>query len=217
VAKADLGAADVEAVKKGAANLQRHVSNLRQFGLNPVIAINNFPADTEDEVKAVHGVCEDLGVKAVLARHWAEGGAGATDLASAVMESLETNEQDIKLLYPDEMPLVDKVRTVAQKFYGAADIALDGKAARSFKEYEAMGFGNLPICIAKTQYSFSSDPKSLGAPEGHVLPVREARLSAGAGFVVAVCGDIMTMPGLPRAPAALNIHLDTDGEIVGLS
>jgi formate--tetrahydrofolate ligase len=153
----------------------------------------------------------------VLATHWAEGGAGAEPLAAAVMEALEGPKPTVTPLYADELPLAEKVRTVATSLYGAADIAVSDAAARSFAEFEQLGYGHLPVCIAKTQYSFSADPKAMGAPSGHVLPVREARLSAGAGFVVAICGDVMTMPGLPRRPAALDIGLDAAGRIVGLS
>jgi formate--tetrahydrofolate ligase len=217
VAKSALGVPDTDAVRRGAANLARHIRNLARFGLTPVVAINHFATDTAEELDVVRGVCADLGVKAVLATHWAEGGAGAEPLAAAVMEALEGPTPTVTPLYADELPLADKVRTVATSLYGAADIAPSDAAARSFKEFEAMGFGHLPVCIAKTQYSFSADPKAVGAPRGHVLPVREARLAAGAGFVVAVCGDVMTMPGLPRRPAALDIGLDDAGRVVGLS
>jgi len=216
-AKSGLDAPDPEAVRRGAANLRRHIANLQQFGLSPIVAINHFVKDTEAEVAVVRELCADMGAEAVLAMHWAEGGQGAADLARAVMAALEQPAPEVELLYPDEMGLADKVRTVATRLYGAADISVSDAAKRSFAEFEALGYGHLPVCIAKTQYSFSADPALLGAPEGHVLPVREARLSAGAGFVVAVCGDIMTMPGLPRRPAALEIGLDADGRIKGLS
>ncbi len=217
VAKPDLSAANPKAVRDGAANLARHIANLGRFGLKPVVAINHFSGDTDDELAVVQEICAEAGVRAVLARHWAQGGAGAADLARAVMEQMKQGSPEVTLLYPDDMPLQDKIRTVAREIYGASDIAVADAAARALGEFEDMGFGHLPVCIAKTQYSFSADAGRLGAPEGHVLPVREARLSAGAGFVVAVCGDIMTMPGLPRQPAALGIGLDADGQIVGLS
>lgn len=217
VPKDALKTPDPEAVRRGATNLARHIGNLGQFGLSPVVSINDFAGDTEEERQVVFDLCAELGVTAVLARHWAEGGAGAEDLARAVKAKLDGPKPVIELMYPDAAPLADKIRAVATRLYGAADIALEGPAARALKEFEALGHGHLPVCIAKTQYSFSADPTELGAPSGHVLPVREARLSAGAGFVVAICGDIMTMPGLPRRPAALSIGLDADGQIVGLS
>ena len=217
VAKRDLGAPDAAAVERGAANLQRHIRNLQQYGLAPVVAINHFVADTDEEVSVVERLCKDFGVRAAVSRHWAEGGAGARTLAVAVKEQLDASPDEKKLLYPDEMPLAEKINAVATKIYGAANISLSSAAARNLREFEQLGYGALPVCIAKTQYSFSTDPTQLGAPEGHMLGVREARLSAGAGFVVAVCGDIMTMPGLPRKPAALEIGLDDSGEIVGLT
>jgi formate--tetrahydrofolate ligase len=217
VAKGNLATPDVEAVRKGSANLARHIENLARFGLAPVVAINHFAGDTAEELDVVKGVCADLGVRAVLATHWAEGGAGAEPLAAAVMEALEGPTPAVTPLYGDALPLADKVRTVATALYGAADIAVGDAAARAFRDFEAMGYGHLPVCIAKTQYSFTGDARALGAPTGHVLEVREARLSAGAGFVVAICGDVMTMPGLPRRPAALDIGLDDAGNVVGLS
>ncbi len=217
VTKDSLGEPDPAAVTRGGANLARHIANLGRFGLKPVVAINHFVKDTGDEIEAVRALCAEHGVTAVLARHWAEGGPGAADLARAVMATLDGPAPQVDLLYPDDMPLADKIRTVATEIYGASDIALNDVARRSLEAFQDQGFGHLPVCIAKTQYSFSADPSVLGAPSGHVLPVREARLAAGAGFVVAVCGDIMTMPGLPRKPAALGIGLDGDGQIVGLS
>jgi len=217
VAKADLATPDPAAVKRGAANLQRHIENLQQYGLKPVVAINHFVADTDEEVSVVEGLCKEFGVRSAVSKHWAEGGAGATELAAVVKEQLDAGEGGKDLLYPDDMSLAEKINAVATKIYGAKAISLSSAAARSLREFEEQGFGKLPVCIAKTQYSFSTDPKSLGAPSGHIVEVRQARLSAGAGFVVAVCGDIMTMPGLPRKPAALEIGLDEAGEIVGLS
>ena len=217
VAKADLGAPNVDAVEKGSVNLKRHISNLKKYGLNPVVAINHFIHDTEEEVAVIKKLGEEFGVKVALSKHWAEGGKGAVDLAKAVKEELDKGKSEGKLLYPDDTPLAKKIETVAKEIYGAEGISLSSAAANSLKEFEKLGFGHVPVCIAKTQYSFSTDPTNLGAPSGHTLEVREARLSAGAGFVVAVCGDIMTMPGLPKKPAALEIGLDKDGQIVGLA
>ena len=217
IEKSDLAAPNPAAVEKGGVNLQRHIENLKQYGVTPVVAINHFVADTDEEVGVVHNLCEGLGVKSVVSKHWAEGGAGATALAEAVKAQLDAGGGDRNLLYPDDMPLAEKINAVATKIYHAKSVSLSNAAARSLREFEELGYGGLPVCIAKTQYSFSTDPTHLGAPEGHILGVREARLSAGAGFVVAICGDIMTMPGLPRKPAALEIGLDESGEIVGLA
>ncbi|MFC2953412.1 formate--tetrahydrofolate ligase [Marinicaulis aureus] len=217
VAKGDLGAPNAGAVEKGAVNLKRHITNLKKYGLNPVVAINHFIHDTDEEVAVIKKLGEELGVKVALSKHWAEGGKGAVELATAVKEELDKGKSEGKLLYPDDTPLAKKIETVAKEIYGAEGISLSSAAANSLKEFEKLGFGHVPVCIAKTQYSFSTDPTNLGAPSGHTLEVREARLSAGAGFVVAVCGDIMTMPGLPKKPAALEIGLDKDGQIVGLA
>ena len=206
-----------EAVRSGSVNLVRHIENLKKFGVTPIVALNHFIADTQEELEVINDVCAGLGAKVAVSKHWAEGGEGAVDLASLVKKQLDEGSPDVKLLYPDDMPLADKIKTVATDLYRASDISVSGAAARSLKEFESLGYGHLPVCIAKTQYSFSSDPTLRGAPEGHVLAVREAKLSAGAGFIVAVCGDIMTMPGLPRKPSALNIGLDKDGQIVGLA
>lgn len=217
VKKEGLASPDPSAVSRGVVNLKRHIENLQQFGVTPVVAINHITTDTDEEIAVVSEVCAAMGAPIAVSRHWAQGGAGAEELARTVLDRLNSGKPEIELLYPDAMPLADKVRTVAQRIYGASGIQLSMRAAKSLAEFTEMGFGNLPVCIAKTQYSFSSDPGLLGAPDGHVLPVREARLSAGAGFVVAICGDVMTMPGLPRHPAALDIRLGPDGEIVGLS
>ncbi len=217
VKKADLGTPDADAVKRGTVNLRRHIENLRQFGVMPVVAINHFVADTDEEVSVVEDVCKEFGVRAAVSKHWAEGGAGATDLAQCVQDALNDDAGEKKFLYPDDMPLADKINAVATKIYGASGITLSSLAERSLREFEDLGYRDVPVCIAKTQYSFSTDPTQLGAPTGHTINVREARLSAGARFVVAVCGDIMTMPGLPRKPAALEIGLDEQGEIVGLA
>jgi len=217
VAKPDLGAPNAGAVEKGSVNLRRHITNLKKYGLNPVVAINHFVHDTEEELQVILNLCEELGVKAAVSKHWAEGGKGAVELATAVKAELDKGAGEGKFLYADDLPLAKKIETIAKEIYGAAGISLSSSAASSLKEFEKLGFGNVPVCIAKTQYSFSTDPANLGAPSGHTLEVREARLSAGAGFVVCVCGDIMTMPGLPKKPAALEIGLGPDGQIVGLA
>ncbi len=216
VAKADLGRPDVEAVRRGAANLRRHVENVRKFGVPVVVAVNHFTADTEAELAAVFACCADLGVGAHLCRHWAEGGAGAVDLAEAVAALAEGGSARFRPLYPDATSLRGKIETVAREIYRAEGVALAPTAARKLARFEAQGHGTLPVCMAKTPYSFSADPALVGAPEGFTVPVRDVRLSAGAGFVVALCGDIVTMPGLPRHPAAENIGVDADGMIRGL-
>jgi formate--tetrahydrofolate ligase len=217
VAKADLGTPDVAAVERGSVNLARHIENLQKFGLTPIVAINHFIKDSDEEIAAVTAVCDRFGARSALAKHWAEGGAGAKALAHEVKAQLDQPSPDVKLLYPSDMALAQKIETVAKEIYRADGIVLAGEAARSLKDFEALGFGNLPVCIAKTQYSFSTDPAKIGAPTRHTLEVREVRLSAGAGFIVAVCGDIMTMPGLPRRPASVDIGLDAHGNIVGLA
>ena len=216
VGKDDLGNENVKAVTDGCVNLQRHIKNVQSFGVPVVVAINRFSADTDAEMKAVRDACAEYGVKAIDATHWADGGAGTEDLAREVVALADSGEANFQPSYPDDMPLLEKVRTVATKFYHAADISVDQKTINQISDLEAEGFGNLPVCIAKTQYSFSSDPNAKGAPEGHILPVREVRLSAGAGFVVVVCGDIMTMPGLPRVPAANRIRMNDKGVVEGL-
>jgi formate--tetrahydrofolate ligase len=217
VAKADLGKENQAAVKAGLANLGRHVGNVRKFGLPVVVALNHFSGDTEGELDIIMKTCRDeFGVDAVLCKHWAHGGKGAVGLAEKVVALAESGTAKFKPLYPDEMPLTEKMRTIAREIYGAADIAIDGNAKKQIADIEAMGFGNLPVCVAKTQYSFSTDPTKLGAPEGFIVPVRDVRLSAGAGFVVMITGDVMTMPGLPKVPAAVNIKLDDKGQIEGL-
>ncbi len=217
VAKGELGLPNAGAVERGSANIIRHINNLKLYGVTPIVAINHFIKDTDDEIAVLESVCREQGVQFAIARHWAEGGTGAVSLAEAVKAQLEAGSPEVNLLYPDDMPLSDKIETVATKIYGAAGISLSTSAERSINEFEKLGYRDLPVCIAKTQYSFSTNQSLLGAPSGHILEVREARLSAGAGFVVAVCGDIMTMPGLPRKPAALEIGLDESGEIVGLT
>ncbi|HEY4471023.1 MAG TPA: formate--tetrahydrofolate ligase [Stellaceae bacterium] len=207
---------NVAAVEKGFANLQRHLENLRGFGVPAVVSVNRFSADTEAELGRLKELCAKEGVEAVVADHWARGGEGAAELARAVVKLADSGKAEFKLLYPDEMPLRDKIKTIAQKIYRARDIACEAAVESRLAELQKGGFGNFPVCIAKTQYSFTTDPNAKGAPSDHVLGVREIRLSAGAEFVVAVCGEIMTMPGLPRVPAANNIDLAEDGRITGL-
>ena len=215
VGKNDLAKENVEAVQAGMANLLRHIENVRKFGVPVTVAINHFTADTKAETDAIAEGCRTVGVHAHLCRHWADGGKGAQDLARDVVRLVE-EPSIFKPLYPVEMALTDKIRTIAREIYRAGDVSFAPEAMKKLKQYETDGFGNLPICMAKTQYSFSADPDKRGAPTGHTLPVRDVRLSAGAGFVVAICGDIMTMPGLPREPAAYRIRIDADGQIEGL-
>ena len=215
VAKADLGAENVEAVRRGAPNVIRHVENMQGFGIPTVVALNHFTGDTDAEVAAVREALAPLGVPVVLCTHWANGGAGAAELARAVTHALE-QPSAFKPIYDPTLPLAEKIRTIAQRIYRASDIAIEPAAAKKLAGFEKAGFGHLPVCMAKTQYSFSADPKQLGAPEGFTLPIRDVRLSAGAGFVVALCGDIMTMPGLPRVPAANSIGIDLHGLVQGL-
>jgi formate--tetrahydrofolate ligase len=213
----DLGREDAVALGAGIANLERHVSNLtRQFSLPVVVALNHFTTDRESEVDLIKGRLKAMGVEVIVARHWAEGSTGALDLAEAVLRLLDRPAPSISFLYPDEAPLLDKLAAVATRIYGAKEIAVTDRVATDVKALEAAGFGKLPICVAKTPYSFSSDATLRGAPSGHTLSVREVRLSAGAGFVVFICGDIMTMPGLPRVPAASSIDIDANGNISGL-
>jgi formate--tetrahydrofolate ligase len=216
VAKAELGAQDVEAVRRGATNLLRHIENIGKFGLPVVVALNHFTSDTEEERAALAGLLVPLGVTLVACTHWADGAAGAAALAEAVTGLIRQGAARFAPIYPDAMPLAEKIETVAREIYRADGIDLAPAAAKRLAAIEAAGYGHLPVCIAKTQYSFSADPKMLGAPLGHRLPVREVRLAAGAGFVVALAGSIMTMPGLPRVPAAESIGLDEGGQIVGL-
>ena len=216
VAKDDLKTENLVALKKGMANLERHVKNVGKFGVPVVVGINRFSADTEAEIKLVRDACAVLGVEAVLCDHWALGSAGTEDLARTVVRTIESKPAAFKPLYPDDMKLWDKVSTIARELYGASEITADGAIKKQFAELQDGGFGHYPVCIAKTQYSFSTDPNLKGAPSGHVIPIRELRLSAGAEFVVVVCGEIMTMPGLPKVPAANSIEHDASGNIVGL-
>jgi formate--tetrahydrofolate ligase len=216
VKKEDLKTENLKALEAGMANLQRHVENVQKFGIVPVISINRFSADTEAEIKMVEDKCKALGVEAFMADHWAMGGEGAANVARAVVKVCESGKSKLKLLYPDDMPLLEKVRTIAKEIYRAKDIAVDKSVRDQLANFEAMGYAKLPICVAKTQYSFSTNPDAKGAPADHIIPVREVRLSAGAEFVVAICGEIMTMPGLPKVPAANSIDVSSDGKIVGL-
>ena len=216
VAKDDLGKENVEAVKAGCENLARHIRNVTSFGVPAVVAINQFISDTEAELEAVRETAGSFGADAILASHWADGSAGTEALARHVVELAEAGKADFQPLYPDDLPLFEKIETVATKLYGAATVTADGKVRNQLKDWEKAGYGHFPVCMAKTQYSFSTDPNLKGAPEGHEINVREVRLSAGAEFIVAITGDIMTMPGLPRVPAAEAIHLNEVGEIEGL-
>ena len=216
VKKEDLKKEDLKALDAGMANLQRHIENMQKFGIPAVVSINRFSADTDAEIALVKEKCKSLGVEAIMADHWAEGGKGAADVARAVVKICDSGKAKLKLLYPDEMPLLEKVRTIAKEIYRAKDIAADKSVRDQLANFEAMGYGHLPVCIAKTQYSFSTNADAKGAPVDHTIPVREVRLSAGAEFVVAICGEIMTMPGLPKVPAADAIDLNADGRIVGL-
>ena len=216
VAKDDLKNENVEALKKGLVNLERHVENVKKFGLPVAIAVNHFIKDTDDEVKALVDFCNKLGIKASLCTHWANGGEGTKELASHVADLCEKNENKFKFLYESKTPLFKKIETIAKEIYRADEVIADTKIRDQLKSFEQAGYGELPICVAKTQYSFSTDPNLKGAPTGHSLPIREIRLSSGAEFIVVVCGAIMTMPGLPRVPAADSIKLNKKGEIEGL-
>jgi formate--tetrahydrofolate ligase len=216
VAKADLGAENVDAVKAGCPNLGRHIENLKSFGVPVVVAINHFVTDTDAEVEAVKAFVKEHGAEAVLSKHWEHGSAGSEALAKKVVEVVDAGNANFAPIYPDEMSLFDKIQTIAKRIYRADEVLADKKIRDQLKLWEDQGYGKLPICMAKTQYSFSTDPNLRGAPTGHSVPVREVRLSAGAGFVVVVCGEIMTMPGLPSKPAAENIRLNDAGQIEGL-
>ncbi|MGH6665469.1 MAG: formate--tetrahydrofolate ligase [Pseudolabrys sp.] len=216
VKKDDLKKEDLKALEAGMSNLQRHVENMKKFGLPVVISINRFSADTDAEIKLVEEKCKALGVQALIADHWAMGGKGAADVARAVVKAIDAGGGKLKLLYPDEMPLFEKIETIAKEIYRARNVTADKSVKDQLKAWEEMGYGKLPICVAKTQYSFSTNPDAKGAPADHTINVREVRLSAGAEFVVAICGEIMTMPGLPRVPAADTIDVGPDGRILGL-
>jgi len=215
VAKDDLGTENIEALRAGAANMLRHIENIKSFGVPVIVGINRFLTDTDAEIKLLQDVCAEAGSKAVECTHWADGGAGAEELAHAVVEMAE-QPNDFDYLYPDDMPLWEKIETVAKKIYRAGSVSASVAVRRQLETFEKRGYGNFPVCMAKTPLSFSADPKLLGAPEGFDVNIREVRLSAGAGFIVAICGDIMTMPGLPRVPSADSIRLNADGQIEGL-
>ena len=216
VAKADLGAENVEAVQAGCPNLGRHIANVKGFGVPVIVGINHFAGDSEAEVQAVKDYVAEQGSEAVLCKHWAEGGAGIEEMARKVADLADSGAAQFKTLYPDEMPLFEKIEAIAKGIYHADGVDADSKIKAQLKDWEEQGYGTLPICVAKTQYSFTTDPTRRGAPTGHRLPVREVRLSAGAGFIVAICGEIMTMPGLPRVPASESIRLNDEGLIEGL-
>ena len=216
VQKADLKKEDLKALEAGMANLARHVENVKKFGIQPVISINRFSADTPAEIELVKSACAKLGVEAIMADHWAMGGEGAADVARAVVKIVDSGKAKLKFLYPDEMPLFEKIETIAKEIYRAKNVTADKSVKDQLTTWEEIGYGKLPICVAKTQYSFSTNADSKGAPNDHVINVREVRLSAGAEFVVAICGEIMTMPGLPKVPAADSIDVGADGKIVGL-
>jgi len=216
VPKEDLGKEDTRALASGCKNLGRHIRNLGKFGVPVVVAINRFTADTDAEAAIVREFCAGFGVKAIDCTHWADGGKGATELAEQVSRLCDSGAAQFRTLYSDELSLWEKARRIARELYGADDVIADKKVRNEFAKYEAEGYGRYPVCMAKTQYSFSTDPNLLGAPSGHVVPIREIRLAAGAEFVVVICGEIMTMPGLPRKPAADNIRVNSQGQIEGL-
>ncbi len=216
VPKEDLKNENVNALKIGLVNLERHINNIRKFGLPVTVAINHFVTDSKAEVDAVLDFCKTQGVKASMCTHWSDGGDGATELAKNVIDLCEESKSTFKFLYENDLTLFKKIEKIAQEIYHASEVVADTKVRQQLKDFETKGFGKLPVCIAKTQYSFSTDPNLKGAPTGHVLPIREVRLSSGAEFIVVVCGDIMTMPGLPSVPAANSIKLNDHGEIEGL-
>jgi formate--tetrahydrofolate ligase len=216
VTKDQLAEENVEALTKGCANLGRHIENVQKFGVPAVVAINKFVTDTQAEIDAIQAYCRSVGVEAIVCEHWEKGSEGTEALANRVVEMIEQGEANFAPLYPENLPLKEKIEKIATEIYRADKVVMDSKIANQLKDWEAAGYGDLPVCMAKTQYSFSTDPNLRGAPTGHAIPVREVRLSAGAGFVVVVCGDIMTMPGLPRKPSAEGIGLDASCDIVGL-
>ena len=216
VAKDELGKENVKALEAGMKNLGKHLRNLSTFGVPAVVAINRFTADTAAEIGAVEKYCDNFGVRAVECTHWADGGEGASALAKKVAELADGGAAQFRTLYADDLPLWEKAKRIATSIYGADDIIADKKVRQQLAQFEKEGYGHYPVCMAKTQYSFSTDPNLLGAPTGHVVPIREVRLAAGAEFVVIICGEILTMPGLPRAPAANNIRVNDQGEIEGL-
>ena len=215
ISKEDLSKENVDAVKLGISNLKRHINNIKKFNLPVIVAINHFVADTENEIKALQEECNKINVDAVLCEHWSKGGEGTVNLAKKVVELAE-QKNSFKFLYDSKALLIDKIKTIAREIYDAEDVIADNRIIDQLKQFENEGYGDFPICIAKTQYSFSTDPSLKGSPTNHTIPIREVRLSSGAEFIVVVCGEIMTMPGLPRVPAANSIHLNDNGEIEGL-
>ena len=216
VSKEDLENENLDAVQRGSSNLIRHLENIRKFGVPVVVAINHFLTDTNNEIELIKKIVHEVGVQAVECKHWANGSKGIEELAKKVVEVCDNEEGEFKYLYTNSMPLIEKIKKIATEIYHADEVVTDKKILKQLTEWEENGFGDLPVCMAKTQYSFSADPGLLGAPEGHSLPIREVRLCAGAGFIVVVCGDIMTMPGLPRAPAAEMIDISDKGQVTGL-
>lgn len=216
VKKDDLGKENLEALRKGCANLGRHVQNVKKFGVPAIVAINHFTSDTEAEVQAIKDYVATLGAEAVLCRHWAEGSVGIEELARKVAALAEGGHSQFSPLYPDEMPLFHKIETIAKDIYHASEVIADKSVRDQLRTWEDQGYGHLPICMAKTQYSFSTDPNLRGAPTGHTVPIREVRLAAGAGFIVVITGEIMTMPGLPKVPSSEKIYLNQQGYIEGL-
>jgi formate--tetrahydrofolate ligase len=216
-ARDELDAENLAALRKGCANLGRHLANVRSFGVPAVVAINHFASDSGAEIEAVQAYVHSHGTEAILCRHWAEGSQGITELATRVARLAESGTSQFDVLYPDDMPLLRKIETIAKRIYGADEILADTRIREQLHAWEREGYGELPVCMAKTQYSFSTDPELRGAPSGFGVPIREVRLAAGAGFVVAICGEIMTMPGLPRVPSAETMRLNEAGLIEGLS
>ena len=216
IPKDQLSKENVDALEKGSVNLLRHIENIKKFNLPAIVGINHFVSDTDNEVEKLLDIVSKSGSEAIVCKHWSDGSEGTKQLAQKVVEICDSNAADFKPLYKDDLPLIDKIKCVATEIYRAADISADKKIINQLNDWEKAGYGNLPICMAKTQYSFSADPNLLGAPEGHIIPIREVRLSAGAGFIVVICGDIMTMPGLPSVPAAEKIHIDKENLVQGL-
>ena len=216
IPKDQLSKENVDALEKGSVNLLRHIENIKKFNLPAIVGINHFVSDTDNEVEKLLEIVSTSGSEAIVCKHWSDGSEGTKQLAQKVVEICDSNAADFQPLYKDDLPLIDKIKCVATEIYRASDISADKKIINQLNDWEKAGYGNLPICMAKTQYSFSADPNLLGAPEGHIIPIREVRLSAGAGFIVVICGDIMTMPGLPSVPAAEKIHIDKENLVQGL-
>ena len=216
VAKKDLGEENLEALRKGIENLEKHIENIAKYNLPSVVAINAFPTDTEAELELLNEICQSKGVDVAISKVWAQGADGGIELAEKLLDILETKEADYKPLYDLELPIADKIKTIAKEIYGADDVVFTKKVVNKIKKYTEQGLANLPICVAKTQYSLSDDPSLLGRPEGFTVTISDLIPNTGAGFLVAISGDIMRMPGLPKVPAAVNMDIDEDGTIVGL-